>query len=200
MRMFIAVELPARALEVAAEVSCAWRHRLSSIAPAARLAWVPVERIHLTLRFLGNVTLSAATALVPALDGLETVAFDLSLGEPGVFPARGAPRVLWLGLDRGLVECAALEREVSKRLARTGFPPAASSFSPHVTLARVRDPRGLSVPALTKGVAPVHPGGGRIDAITLFESRLSSAGPTYTPFGRMSLRPASDTARCAWNS
>jgi len=88
MRMFIAVELPARALEVAADVSCAWRHHVSSIAPAAKLAWVPVERIHLTLRFLGNVTLSAATALVPALDGLETVAFDLSLGAPGAFPAR----------------------------------------------------------------------------------------------------------------
>jgi 2'-5' RNA ligase len=190
MRMFIAVELPARALEAAAEVSCAWRDRLSSIAPAARLTWVPVERIHLTLRFLGNVTVSAATAVVSALDGLETAAFELSLGEPGVFPARGAPRVLWLGLGRGGVECTALEREVSQRLAGSGFPPAASSFSPHVTLARVRDPRGLSAPTLTKGVEPVRPGGGRIDAITLFESRLSSAGPTYTPFGRMSLRPA----------
>lgn len=188
MRLFVAVELPPPVVIAADTVARELRERIAQIAPRARLTWVAPERMHVTVRFIGEVNDETATAirgvLAPALDS-PPLAFVL--GDVGAFPTRGAPRALWLGLRSASEAVAALETEVSRRLAQAGVPPESRPFTPHVTLARVREAAGLRASALLADVAPPA-ARGRIDAITLFASRLSPRGSTYTALQRTGLR------------
>ena len=191
MRLFIAVELSPAALLAAADVSGVLQRYVSIHAPRARVTWVPTDRMHLTIRFLGDVDEVKRGAIESALAlPLDTAAFTLTLGGAGTFPLRGAPRVLWLGIEQGLTNLKGLEQEVSGRLEIAGVPRETHGFSPHLTLARVRDAQGLRLPASPDDVARPRHSGALIDAITLFESRLSPKGPTYAPLWRTPLRPA----------
>lgn len=191
MRLFVAVELSPATLRNAAAVRDELRRRSSSLAPKARLTWAPSDRMHLTIRFIGDVDNVTRDRVEFALAApLDTPAFTLTLGEAGAFPPRGVPRVLWLAIEEGLEDLKRLEREVSQRLETAGVPPDNRPFNPHLTLARVRDSHGLRLPALLAGLPRPDHTSDRIDAITLFESRLSPKGPTYTPLRRTPLRPA----------
>jgi 2'-5' RNA ligase len=190
MRLFLAVELPESAINAAAAVSAALRERVRTLAPAAKLTWIPPDRMHLTISFLGEVDPPRAAMLVEVLSlPFQTVRFTVTLDGVGAFPSRGAPRVLWLGFSKGLIELQQLEREVSARLEIAGFPREQRPYSPHLTLARVREPRGLR-PAVLDRIEVSSHAGGTIDAITLFESRLSPKGPTYTTLHRTLLQRA----------
>ena len=191
MRLFVAVELPPPALIAAADLSRVLQRRVSALAPQARFTWIPADRMHLTIRFLGEVATTRLSPLEAALSApFDTGVFTLTLGDPGAFPPRGAPRVLWLGIDEGRAELMRLEQEVSTRLEGLRIPREERPYRPHLTLARAREPHGLRVPALLDDLPSITPSGGLIDAITLFESRLSPRGPTYTPLRRLLLRPA----------
>jgi len=189
MRLFVAVELPPSVVTAADAAGRLLRERISQIAPRARLTWVAVDHLHVTIRFIGDVDEEKATEIGGALGpALESPPFTIALGHVGAFPGRGAPRALWLTLVTDSEALVALEEAVSARLEQAGIPRESRPFNPHVTLARVREPAGLRGPDLLAGLpAPSH-AGGRIDAITLFASRLSSRGPTYTALRRMSLR------------
>lgn len=106
-----------------------------------RLRWTPPANWHLTLRFLGNVPESRCAEVAGALGAVAFAPVPLALGRIGTFPARGEPRVLWLGLARGTAECARLAEAVDAALAPLGFPREARPFVPHLTLARVREIR-----------------------------------------------------------
>lgn len=191
MRLFVAVGLPAAAAAAAAELGASLRQRVTRLAPHARLAWVAPDRMHLTVRFLGEVDPGRVPAIAAALaDPFAIPAFVLSLGLPGVFPARGAPRVVWVGVDEGRTALVAVEQEMSGRLERAGIAREERPFSPHLTLARVREPGGLRAADLLAGVGAPRGGRGIVDAITLFESRLSPQGPTYTALQRTPLHQA----------
>ncbi|MEG6506442.1 RNA 2',3'-cyclic phosphodiesterase [Nitratidesulfovibrio sp. 1201_IL3209] len=104
-----------------------------------RLRWTPPGNWHLTLRFLGDVPASRRDEVADALKAIAFAPVPLAVGRAGVFPARGAPRVLWLGLARGARECAALAGAVNAALVPLGFAPDARPFAPHLTLARLRE-------------------------------------------------------------
>jgi len=93
--------------------------------------------------------------------------------------------VLWVGVVAGREELLLAEREISSRLATLGIPEEERAYSPHLTLARVREPAGLRSARLLEGLTDNRLGTVRIDAITLFHSKLSSKGPTYTPLLRI---------------
>ncbi len=117
-------------------------------------AWrcVPAPQIHLTMRFLGDTAPERVPALVEAVGGLTAGAagFELALGEPGAFPARGKPRVLHVGLAGELDALASFAGELEAVARQLGYPPETRAFRPHLTLARAR--RG---------------GGGRLDVADL---------------------------------
>lgn len=104
-----------------------------------RLRWTPPGNWHLTLRFLGDVPASRCGEVADALKAIPFAPVTLAVGGAGVFPARGAPRVLWLGLARGARECAAMAGAVDAALVPLGFAPDARPFAPHLTLARLRE-------------------------------------------------------------
>jgi 2'-5' RNA ligase len=98
--------------------------------------------------------------------------------------------VLWVGVTGGREPLLAIEREITSRLTPLGIEEEERAYSPHLTLARVREPAGLRTARLLEGLTESEVGTTHIDAITLFQSKLSPKGPTYTPLLRIPLRAA----------
>lgn len=188
MRLFVAVEIDPVVARHLAEFSDEVRSRIRARAPRARMTWVPVERLHLTVRFIGEVGEGQAAAIAAELEPPLTASpFEVTVEGAGAFPAAGAPRVIWAGVAGGLEALAALEHEVSGRLAACGVPRADRTYHPHLTLARVRESAGLRAGALLDRLAARRFGATWVDAITLFQSRLSPKGPTYVALQRTPL-------------
>ncbi|MDX2194368.1 MAG: RNA 2',3'-cyclic phosphodiesterase [Gemmatimonadales bacterium] len=142
-RLFLAVPLdPATRRAVAARLPRALPGRRTD--PAG---W------HLTLRFLGDTSRFRRERLLDVLDDVAWPApFTLRFGSLGAFPSPARARVLWLGVDEGTAELAALAREASAAALDAGFA-AADRFEPHLTLARFGEP--TSVEALVRRAPPV---------------------------------------------
>jgi 2'-5' RNA ligase len=181
VRLFVAVEIGDALSARAAELSRELQRRAADAAPGAKITWVPADRLHLTVRFIGEVDDARAQAVCEALTpALASGAFDLTLHGAGAFPKGGSPRVLWVGVTAGREPLLAIEREVTSRLTPLGVEEEERAYSPHLTLARVREPAGLRTARLLEGLTGREIGTTRIDAITLFQSKLSPKGPTYT--------------------
>lgn len=161
--------------------------RVARLTPPARLTWVPTERLHFTVRFIGHVDAARATEIQRALaPPFRQPAFDAVVHGIGVFPDRRPPRVVWAGLAAGRHELVALAREVNARLdPLVGSDP--EELRPHLTLARVKEPHGLRAQPLLAGLEDVSLGTFRVESITLFESRPSRDGVQYLPLVRASL-------------
>lgn len=147
---------------------------------ASRARFVDAAHLHLTLVFVGEVESSLAPAFAAAVGAdVPMRPFEVTFGGLGVFPERGGPRVLWLGVIGGARETIALQALVRSRIGGLGVSPEGGVFHPHLTLARWREGRpsdrrqALDGPAAA--VARM-----RIEEVSLFESRLSPSGPSYT--------------------
>jgi RNA 2',3'-cyclic 3'-phosphodiesterase len=182
VRLFVAVALDPSLLAALSRLSATLRREVEQRAPQARLTWVAPERLHFTVRFIGEVDEERAAAIHAVLSQpLGTRSFELTIDSTGTFPARAAPRVLWAGVGAGGEAMAAVEREVTARLATCGIEPESRPYRAHLTLARVREPNGLQARDVL-AAAPAGPHGTMVvRAITLFQSRLSPKGPTYVP-------------------
>ncbi len=180
LRLFVAIAFPD---EVRTELRRA-ADAMRAFAPRGT-RWANVDGAHLTLRFIGGTPPDAAPplgeAVVRAPEGIAP--FELSLGGAGVFPPRGAPRVLWMGVDGALDTLAELKRSVEDALADAGLPHEERTFAPHVTLARVnaRLSRDESQ-ALRASVAAldVHPVAFAVEEVGLYHSDLLPTGAVYT--------------------
>jgi len=189
MRLFVGVEIDATVAEAAGALVDELRRRAQRLAPRARVTWIPEDRFHLTVRFIGNADEAAAAAILGALAvPLAVSSFNLVLAGVGAFPPTGKPQVLWSGVVAGQETLQQVERDVSARLEAAGVPREERPYRPHLTLARVRDAAGLKSPPLFTGLEQRALGTTRVEAITLFESRLSPKGPTYVPLQRTMLR------------
>jgi len=182
VRLFVAVEIGERLSQRVAEVSRELQRRSAEAAPRAKVTWVPPGRMHLTVRFIGEVDAEKAAMVGRAFEGPLAVApFTLALCGVGTFPRSGTPRVIWVGVTEGHNGLLASETEVTSRLTPLGIPEENRAYSPHLTLARVREAAGLKAAHLLDGLTDRWFGTARIGAITLFQSKLSPKGPTYTP-------------------
>jgi 2'-5' RNA ligase len=184
--LFVAVELEPHVNGAVAACSAELRRRAAK-APRARITWVAAERLHITVRFLGEADAARAAAIRVALGPhLPLAPFDAAIEGVGAFPEHGPPRVLWAGVGGGDA-LIAVEAEVSGRLDRCGLPREARPYHPHVTLARVREPGGLRTSAWLEGLHDRHFGLSPVKAITLFESRPSRDGHEYVALQRTRL-------------
>jgi 2'-5' RNA ligase len=188
LRLFVALEPPdtvrKRLGAIQAELKrIAGRH-------ADEVKWVPVGNIHLTLQFLGAVPQERLGAIEAALAEAAETARPLSLEVRGAggFPNARRPRVLWAGATGEVELLAALAAEVGRRLAPLGYPPEERRFSAHLTLGRAREARGA--PGLGGALLAASASEGvpwRADALVLFQSHLSPAGPRYEALARIGL-------------
>lgn len=186
----MAVEVGSDVQRAAERVVGELKRRVERSAPQARVNWVKVERLHLTVRFIGEVSDQLGREILAALEPpLLTTAFDLAIAGTGTFPPRRPPRVLWAGVAVGLEPLLAVEQEVRARLAHLTAVQGDRAYHPHLTLARIKDAAGLRPASLLEGLESVVFGAVRVEAVTLFESRVPSE-PAYVPLGRTPLRHA----------
>lgn len=183
MRTFIAIEISPGVHKRLAEAQDRLR--------AARCAvkWVKPELIHLTLRFLGDIEDDALGGLEQLLASAveEVDPFELTVSGLGAFPERGAPRVVWAGVqDAGSL--TVLHSRIEAGVRRLGFEPDDHPFAPHLTVGRVKEPRGAdALRALIEAGAATQFGSSPVRDLALMLSTLSPSGPTYTPLRRRPL-------------
>jgi 2'-5' RNA ligase len=188
MRLFVGIEIAPAVVTATIELVAQLQAASATLAPRSRITWVTPERLHITIRFIGHVNDARADEVRALLaPPLALDPFDLTIAGVGTFPPKGPPRVVWAGLDEGRDQLLALEPTVSERLARAGVPREERPYNPHLTLARVRDAAGLRSAPLVGSVRDIRLGTTTVDAITLFESRLSPNGPTYVGLARTPL-------------
>ena len=184
VRAFVAVQLD-EAVRTALGVQL---ERLRLAAP--RVAWVPAQNLHLTLRFLGGVEADTLPRVTRALEALAAEArpFELAVGGLGAFPTAARARVVWAGLSGGGEAVRALAERVEAALAPVGFEPEARPFSPHVTLGRVRAPRpDPRLEAALADGAGLDFGRVRVDTVWLMRSDLEAAGARYSAIAAVPL-------------
>ena len=179
MRLFFAIDLDAPARAAAERVGVLLARRAAGL--GASIRWVRPAKLHLTLAFLGDVTDRSAVLGALAAAPFPQPPFGLSLSVAGVFPASGAPRVIWIGPGRGGEQAAAVARSLRRRLQNCGCGPVSPRFEPHVTLGRVRRLRASGGRRLRAALAEtaLPPISWTVDRVSLYESRLESDGSTY---------------------
>jgi len=149
----------------------------------ARPSWVRPESIHLTLKFLGNIEEEKAGSIGEALRKIagETKPFTLRIRDLGVFPSQRRPRVLWCGVTKGEKQICHLQKMVDRAMAGFGFEKERRPFHPHLTLARIKSPRGTgALMNIVAGQRSVLVGECLIDRLILFRSELHPSGARYT--------------------
>jgi 2'-5' RNA ligase len=179
MRAFIAIELP----ETIREALAREQARFRAVSSDAR--WTRPEGIHLTLKFLGEISTEQEAQVKEALGAIERFEkFNVSVKGFGFFPDAKRPRVFWAGLDAppGL---ARLSEQVEKALEPLGFPKEIRAFRPHLTLARFKIPRPqpkLTATLAASGASDL--GTFEVSEFFLWESRLSPAAAEYRKVAR----------------
>lgn len=177
MRLFIGIELP-ESITTRLEL-------MSGGIPGAR--WEAGEKLHVTLRFLGDVDHGLARQLEAALETIDFPPFELALRGVGVFPPRGSPRILWAGLeDRAVV--TQLHAAIEKVLGPLGFEPEHRKFHPHVTLARLKRPPERRVAEFVAQHALLSTEPFEVDHFTLYSSVLNPRGSKYRVEARFELQ------------
>jgi len=196
VRSFIAIELPD---ELKLELVQLEGRLKSSNPPSVK--WVDPDGIHLTLKFLGNVAVDKIGKITKVMEeatrGIPS--FNLKVRELGVFPNLRRVQVAWVGVQGEVDKLGQLQERIESGLAPLGFAPESRKFSPHLTLARLRNQASLNerqsfgqLIATTKFEA-VH--GIKVDAISLVRSQLTREGAIYSRISSASLKkPLSTTS------
>ena len=192
-RTFVAIELPdalrARLIEHI--------QQLRSELPDTRASWSREQNLHLTLKFLGDVSVgeipNLSNAIARAVSGLKP--FELMVAGCGVFPLRGRPNVLWIGVSPSAHPTSNTQHPISllhsaieNECAAAGFSREQRAFHPHLTVARLRKTGG------ERGLAEAHENLGfrpetfPVSEVVVFKSQLLHQGSKHSAISRHALR------------
>ena len=195
IRSFIAIELPDEL-------------KLELIQLEARLKldkqpwvkWVNPYSIHLTLKFLGNIAVDRTgeitRAIEAAVQGISP--FHLEVKELGVFPNLRRVQVAWVGISGDVDKLSQLQKRIETTLTPLGFAPESRAFTPHLTLARLRDQASLDerqrfgqliANAKFEAAYTIE-----VDAISLMRSQLTREGAIYSRISLVELKKPLSTA------
>jgi 2'-5' RNA ligase len=166
-RLFVAIRPPATV-----------RARLLDVmGGVAGARWLDDDRLHLTVRFIGEVDRHMARDVDAALSSVHQAAFSIAVNGLGVFDRRGEPVILWAGVAPP-EPLRALHKKVDQALVRVGVEPDRRAYTPHVTLARL--PRGAGpVQGLIEQSGGITSPPFAVDQFCLYESRFTPDGPLY---------------------
>jgi len=181
IRAFIAIELSADIRRSLDQLSSQLRQSLKG----APVRWVPADNIHLTLKFLGNVSLTNLDILKEVIQNEVTrhPAFEFSVGELGAFPSVRRPRVIVVRVQAP-AELGQIQRGLEEGSRRLGYDPEERPFSPHLTLGRVsRNASNSEVGQLGQALESTRIGflgAMQVTSVHLFRSDLQPSGAIYT--------------------
>lgn len=179
MRAFIAIKIPAQTCDII----CRIQEQLKTSLP--KVSWVKPENLHLTLKFLGEVSSKQIDRAkeITAEIAESCVDFKIRLEALGVFPNLHRGRIIWLGSDQLPEELVKIVEKVEEKIAELGKPKEERPFLAHITIGRIKSP--INPTLLEEEVNKIN---NEIcnknlefnaAGITLFKSILSRQGPTY---------------------
>ena len=176
IRSFLAIEIPVTVLKKIGEVQEELRFS------RAEVRWVNPEKIHLTLKFFGNIEESKVEPIVESIGGPihATSPFSLQAKGLGAFPHFRNPKVVWLGLvDRQQIMIP-LQKQLEDQLEKIGFQREDRPFQPHLTLGRTTSSRGRDeLVGRMEKYREEEFGEFQVEGVTLFKSELKPSGPIY---------------------
>jgi len=142
---------------------------------------VEQENIHLTLKFLGNVSASKLEEVKSALAQLTFPPFSLEINGAGAFPNLKRMNVIWVGVGEGWSQVELIFEQTEKLLHQLGFSRETRPFSPHITVARVKSGRKRDEIATFLGhLTDESFGTFPVESVRLKQSVLSPSGPKYS--------------------
>ncbi|MEM2250178.1 MAG: RNA 2',3'-cyclic phosphodiesterase [Candidatus Bathyarchaeia archaeon] len=151
------------------------------VGTGADLKCVEPKNIHITVRFLGNITPNMVDKIFEGMRKVQFVPFDVKIQGVGAFPDLRYPRVVWAGIRNGANELRGIFSQLEPYLRSLGFAPDPKGFSPHLTIARVRSGRNKA--ALAKFLMEnvnYEFGVVRAECLRLKRSDLTPKGPIYS--------------------
>jgi 2'-5' RNA ligase len=147
----------------------------------ADLSLVKPQNIHITLRFLGDITLGIVEKINKEMQSVVFKPFDVEIKGVGAFPNVKYARVVWAGIQQGVDELRAVFDQLEPRLRQLGFAPDSKGFSPHLTIARVRSGRSKqALVGCVNELVAYEFGKVHADCLRLKKSVLTPQGPIYS--------------------
>jgi len=168
-RLFVSLELPSSIAQSLADLN----PHLHGV------RWLSAKQFHLTLAFLGNVSEETEEKLRAELLEIRFTRFFLPLNGIGTFPAKGCPRVLWLGVGQGHPHLFQLHKRVTDAALAAAIEPDLRPWHPHFTLARCQNVASNTISPFLRAHAAFDAGLVPIDSFQLKSSRLTPAGSIY---------------------
>ncbi|MFQ5583899.1 MAG: RNA 2',3'-cyclic phosphodiesterase [Calditrichia bacterium] len=173
---------------IAIEISDEVREALGSLIAemeqsSGNVKWVKPSSIHLTLKFLGNITESQVEQVTASVRASADSAgkFSLFTGEKGAFPSLNRPRVFWVGLnEKGNSKLLPLQKRIENELEKIGFAAERRRFSPHLTIGRVRTPQNIEAVSEKFMAYPLPEREFSVNRIVIMKSDLTPRGAIYT--------------------
>lgn len=176
-RIFIAVDISEEARQKVAKYISELKEKF----PEIKVGWDRPEKLHLTLKFLGETDanqLENLTEIVKKIAG-EISNFRLQISETGVFPSPRNARVLWLGVKGDIEIMQKINSFLEIECGKIGFKREKRIYKPHLTIARIREPKK------PKELSEIHlenefePAPFEVSEIVIYESKLQPAGSIY---------------------
>jgi RNA 2',3'-cyclic 3'-phosphodiesterase len=180
MRVFIAIDIDDKIRKAIADLQKQIASKVS--VKSGDLKWVEPNNIHLTLKFLGEIS---EEQLEEVKEITNTVAqahqkFNLDIESVGSFGGRSA-KIVWVGAGGGTDALLALQKDLDDLLEQAGFPKEDREFSAHLTLCRVNHPiAGIKMGEAIAQFSNLKLGSIAADAIYIYQSQLTPQGPNYT--------------------
>ena len=179
MRLFIAIDLSPEFKQELARLQSELKKSNADV------KWVEPENVHLTLKFLGEVTKEYADKVKKVLDSVASQfkSFEISLSGIGAFPKLDYPRVVWVGIAKGKDQAKKISEKLDEELSKLGFAKEEREFAAHLTIGRVRSAKNkeslkTNILSLDPGPLPLAPQ--QVSTINLYQSTLTPKGPIYT--------------------
>ena len=176
-RIFVAVESSEKVRSALSEV----QDELEST--GADLKLVSNEDIHMTLRFLGDISENRLDFVKDAIrKSCNVESFQADIKGMGIFPNPGYIRVIWAGVDSGTSELKSLRTDLDKNLSEIDISSDDKDFTPHYTIARVKSGKAKDkLRSIVEKYSDRMWGSVGVDNIKLMKSELTPEGPIYTP-------------------
>jgi RNA 2',3'-cyclic 3'-phosphodiesterase len=184
IRAFVALDLPAATQHALASLQKEWEQL------KAPVAWIKPDKVHLTLKFLGNITPEQVAGIQSSLGDIasRTAPFRLQPTACGAFPSIKQMRVIWVGLSGDLDALHTLQQNIEKGLIALNFPAEERSFRGHLTLGRVKGRGHLyQLQEALLRQQGFHAEAFDVREIVLYRSELRPEGARYTSLFRAGL-------------